>query len=108
MKPLRIFISSVQKELELERAAVVSTVVSGPVTPAIEAQLNERQKSLLPHVLSAGTVTRGWCVAEFKVANDTAGRDLKMLLELGLLKAQGKGRAARYVIKTTDNRPAKS
>lgn len=86
----------------------VSTEVSGAVTPAIEARLNERQKSILAHVLSAGTVTRGWCVAEFEVANDTAGRDLKILLELGLLKAQGKGRAAHYVIKTTDNRPIES
>jgi predicted HTH transcriptional regulator len=53
-------------------------------------------------------VTRGWCVTEFKVANDTAGRDLKALTGLGLLEIQGKGRAARYVAKTTGNRPAKS
>ncbi len=83
-------------------------VVAGPVTPAIEAQLNERQKRIVAHVVSVGTVTRGWCVTEFKVANDTAGRDLKALTELGLLEIQGKGRAARYVVKTTENRPAKS
>jgi predicted HTH transcriptional regulator len=83
-------------------------VVAGPVTPAIEAQLNERQKRIVAHVVSVGTVTRGWCVTEFKVANDTAGRDLKALTELGLLEVQGKGRAARYVVKTTGNRPAKS
>ncbi len=82
--------------------------VAGPVTPAIEAQLNDRQKLIFAHVLSAGMVTRGWCVTEFKVANDTAGRDLKALTELGLLEIQGKGRAARYVVKTTGNRPAKS
>ena len=84
------------------------TSVSGPVTPAIEAQLNERQKLILAHVLSEGSVTRRWCVAEFKVANDTAGRDLKALTTLGLLEVQGKGRAARYIVKAADNRPAKS
>ena len=42
------------------------------------------------------------------LANDTAGRDLKGLTELGLLELIGKGRAVRYVVKTTDNRPTKS
>ena len=58
-------------------------------------------------MLAAGAVTRGWCVAEFGVANDTAGRDLKALTELGLIEPQGKGRAARYVIRSTGSRPAK-
>lgn len=82
--------------------------VSGPVTPAIEAQLNERQKRIFARVMSEGMVTRGWCVTEFGVANDTAGRDLKGLTELGLLELVGKGRAVRYVAKTTDNRPTQS
>lgn len=55
-------------------------------------------------------VTRGWCVAKFNVANDTAGRDLKELTELGVLSLQGKGRSVRYVLRktvaeSTDNRP---
>jgi hypothetical protein len=49
-------------------------------------------------------LTRDWCVAEFDVTNDTAGRDLKGLTELGILELVGKGRAVRYVVKTTDNR----
>ena len=80
------------------------------VTPAIEAQLNERQRRILSHVLEHGSVTRRWCVAEFGVVNDTAGRDLKSLVELGLLLLEGKGRAAHYVIlptKSTDNRPSR-
>jgi len=82
--------------------------VSGPVTPAIEAQLNERQKRIYARVMAEGMVTRGWCVTEFGVANDTAGRDLKGLTELGLLELVGKGRAVRYMTKTTDNRPTQS
>jgi ATP-dependent DNA helicase RecG len=80
---------------------------SGPVTPAIEVRLNERQKRIFSRVLAEGTVTRGWCVAEFGVVNDTAGRDLKGLTELGLLEQVGKGRAVRYVARMTDNRPIK-
>jgi hypothetical protein len=57
-------------------------------------------------------VTRGWRVAKFKVANDTAGRDLKRLTELGILMAKGKGRAVRYVLRntageSTENQPMK-
>ena len=79
------------------------------VTPSVEVQLNERQKRIIQQVLEAGSVTRRWCVAQFSVANDTAGRDLKGLAEMGLLDAEGKGRAVRYVLpdptKSTDNRP---
>jgi predicted HTH transcriptional regulator len=82
-----------------------AATVSGPVTPAVEARLNERQKRIMLQVAREGTVTRGWCVAEFGVANDTAGRDLKGLTELGLLVATGKGRAVRYLAQSTDNRP---
>lgn len=78
------------------------------VTPAVEAQLNERQRKILVYALENGSVTRRWCVAKFQVANDTAGRDLKSLADLGLLVVEGMGRAVRYVPRiqdSTDNRP---
>lgn len=79
------------------------------VTPAVEARLNDRQKRIMKQVLEAGSVTRRWCVAEFKIANDTAGRDLKELKDLGLLAAEGQARALHYVLstapKSTDNQP---
>jgi len=81
------------------------------VTPAIEAPLNDRQKRILAEALRAGTVTRRWCVTEFKVANDTAGRDLKTLVELRLLETQGKGRGVRYTpasaAESTGKRPTR-
>jgi predicted HTH transcriptional regulator len=73
------------------------------VTRAVEAQLNERQRTILAHALESGSVTRRWCVAEFKVANDTAGRDLKSLADLGLLVVEGRGRAVRYLPRTQDS-----
>ncbi len=79
------------------------------IPPALEAQLNARQKRIFRHVMKTGSVTRRWCVVRFKIANDTAGRDLKALTELGILAAQGKARAVRYVLRqrleSTDNRP---
>jgi predicted HTH transcriptional regulator len=95
----------------LDRIRVPETQLN--VTPAIEAQLNERQKRIMQHILETGAVTRRWCVEEFKVVNDTAGRDLKHLADLGLITPKGKGRAVRYTARTAsmesaDNRPTKS
>jgi predicted HTH transcriptional regulator len=68
------------------------------VTPAIEAQLNERQKRALEEVLTSGFVSSGWLVKELGVTYDTANRDLKTLTELKILIREGKGRAVRYVL----------
>jgi len=68
------------------------------VTPAIEAQLNERQKRIVKHVLESGSVTSGWCLKEFGVVYNTAYRDLDALVRLGLLKQEGSGRGTRYLL----------
>ncbi len=83
------------------------------VMPAIEAQLNDRQNQIMQRILETGSVNRRWCVEQFSVVNDTAGRDLKQLTDLGLILPQGKGRAAHYVLRTgkaepTDNRPTET
>jgi predicted HTH transcriptional regulator len=92
---------------DLDRLRIPSSIQL--VTPALEAELNDRQKAILRHALKEGSVTRRWCVATFGVANDTAGRDLKSLTEMGLLSLQGRARNARYVParapESTDNRP---
>ena len=87
----------------IERLRVPETQML--VTPSIEAQLNGRQKKILEHVIKHGSVTRRWCVAEFNVANDTAGRDLKALVDSGLLVSAGKARAVQYTLKISENRP---
>lgn len=73
--------------------------VFGPVTPAIEAQLNERQKRIMLEAQQTQFVTSGWCQKTFHIVRDTANRDLAALVRLGLLTPVGKGRAARYVLK---------
>lgn len=71
---------------------------TGPVTPAIEAQLNERQKKIMIAAQKVGFTTSGWCQKTFGVVRDTANRDLSNLVQHGLLKPVGKGRSARYVL----------
>lgn len=68
------------------------------VTPAVEAQLNYRQKLILAHVLEAGSVTSGWCLKEFGVVYNTAYRDLDALVRLDLLQQEGSGRGTHYTL----------
>ncbi len=60
-----------------------SAMATGPVTPAIDAQLNERQQKAMAEVLG--------------IAYDTANRDLIGLGGLKLLERTGRGRASKYV-----------
>jgi len=76
-------------------------VVVGPVTPAVEAQLNDRQKKILREVQKSGFVTSGWCRKRFGVAYLTVNRDLKGLVALDVLDVTGRGRSTRYVPKGT-------
>ena len=72
------------------------------VTPAVEAQLNKRQKRIVAHVVEHGYVTSGWCRKQFRVAYLTVYRDLKGLVDLGVLEVFGSGRSTRYVTKASD------
>jgi ATP-dependent DNA helicase RecG len=67
------------------------------VTPAIEAQLNERQKAIMAYVLVEGSVTNRWCRSRFHVVYNTAYRDLQRLVELGLIEPFGSGRSVKYI-----------
>ena len=84
----------------LDRIRVPETQLT--VTPAIEAQLNERQKKIIAQVAKTGQVTSGWCRESFGVALLTVQRDLAALVDFGLIERKGQGRGARYVL--TGNR----
>jgi predicted HTH transcriptional regulator len=73
----------------------------GFITPAVEAQLNERQKKIMVQVQKEGFVTSGWCGKTFGVAYQTVYRDLNGLLGLGLVEAIGRGRSTRYIPKAS-------
>jgi predicted HTH transcriptional regulator len=84
----------------VERIRVPETRLT--VTPAIEAQLNDRQKKIIAHVAAAGHVTNRWCVSNLGVVKDTAHRDLVDLVGLGILRRTGRGRNVAYRLKETN------
>jgi predicted HTH transcriptional regulator len=51
--------------------------------------------------MQTGFVTSGWCRKNLDVVYDTIRRDLIALVQLGLVKSQGRGRNARYVLQTS-------
>jgi len=67
------------------------------VTPAVEAQLNQRQKKMISLLVQGETLTSRLCEEQFHVTRDTAVRDFRILVELGLAKREGKGRSVRYI-----------
>jgi predicted HTH transcriptional regulator len=67
------------------------------VTPAIETKLNERQKTMVLHLVQGEELTSRRCEEEFGVTRDTTSRDFSLLVELGLAKKEGQGRSTRYV-----------
>ena len=82
----------------LDRLRVPASAAGQIVPPSIEDRLNDRQRVIVRHVVEEGDVVRRWCVERFGIANDTAGRDLRDLVELGVLVRIGQGRSVRYVI----------
>jgi predicted HTH transcriptional regulator len=73
------------------------------ITPAVEAQLNRRQRKIIIRAQTTGEVTNRWCRKALAVAYNTAYRDLTQLVELGLLARIGEGRSARYQLKTRED-----
>ena len=122
---LRVFVSSVQKELDEERMELRVLLSSDPFlqrytvprlfekypapnTPTMEwgglpeylaEVLNERQRAILELAISSGSVTNRQVRDKFDVVRDTAYRDLSLLCKLDLLQQVGVGRAMRYIPK---------
>ena len=67
------------------------------ITPAVEAQLNKRQRKMAQWLAEGKELTSRQCEAEFNITRDTTSRDFNLLLRLGLAKKEGKGRSTRYV-----------
>jgi predicted HTH transcriptional regulator len=81
---------------DLARLRVPEGAAKG-ITPAVEEQLNERQKQIIVHAQTSGFVTSGWCRKALGVAYQTVYRDIKGLLDAKLLEQHGSGRSTRYL-----------
>ncbi|MDR3567194.1 MAG: helix-turn-helix domain-containing protein [Syntrophobacteraceae bacterium] len=68
------------------------------VTPAVEAQLNERQRAMVSLLVRGEVLTSRRCEEEFGVTRDTASRDFSILIKLGLATREGRGRSTRYLL----------
>jgi len=115
---LRIFVSSVQKELEDERLIVQKLVSTDPfvtfpgpgenierlrvpekrliVTPAVEAQLNERQKDMVNRMVAGEELTSRRCQELYDLSPQAVYQDFKKLIGLGVARKIGSGRSTRY------------
>ena len=83
---------------DLDRIKAPAAAIGMLVTPAIEAQLSDRQKRMVSLLVQGEKLTSRRCEAEFGVTRDTATRDFKLLISLGLAKSQGRGRSTSYVL----------
>lgn len=81
---------------KLEKLKVPAGSSSG-IAPAVEEQLNGRQKQIMIHAQTEGAVTSGWCRKTFGIAYQTVYRDLMGLVEVGFLVPKGSGRSTRYI-----------
>ncbi|MHB9023052.1 MAG: ATP-binding protein [Armatimonadota bacterium] len=80
--------------LDRLRAPVAHLVV----TPALEAQFNERQREMVKRLLHGEALTSRQCAALFSVTRDTVNRDFDVLIKVGIARKEGQGRATNYVL----------
>ncbi|MDI3540173.1 MAG: ATP-dependent helicase RecG [Methanolobus sp.] len=74
------------------------------VTPAVEAQLNERQRKMMQWLVEGKELTSRHCEAEFGVTRPVIARDVGELVEMGMAEKVGAGRSTRYRLKDLSNR----
>ncbi len=85
----------------LDRLVVAETQLR--VTPAIEAQLNDRQRKILQWLVEGQELTSRQCEAEFGVTRPITASDFGKLVDLGLAEKLGAGRSTRYRLKVPDD-----
>jgi len=83
---------------ELDRLRVPPSAIGQLVTPAVEAELSQRQKKMVALLVQGETLTSRRCEEEFHVTRDTANRDFRLLMELRIARRIGAGRSTHYVL----------
>ena len=85
----------------LDRIRVPETRLA--MTPAIEAQLNERQRKMLQRLAQGREITNRVCEAEFGVTRPVTASDFGNLVALGLAEMIGGGRSTRCRFKASED-----
>ncbi|RCV64631.1 Fic family protein [Methanophagales archaeon] len=60
--------------------------------------LTERQMQIVEFINTAGKITSGDIQKMFKISRQAAHKEIKTMMELGVIKSQGVGRATYYVL----------
>ncbi len=81
---------------DLNRLRVRPESVGQFVELSVEARLNDRQKQMVALLVQGEELTSRRCEKDFDVTRDTAVRDFKLLVKLGLAEKIGAGRSTRY------------
>lgn len=84
----------------IDRLRVPASVIGRIITPSMEEQLSERLKKMVSFLTSGEELTSRKCSLLFDITRDTANRDFKKLVELGIAKKVGAGRSTCYVLQT--------
>jgi predicted HTH transcriptional regulator len=69
------------------------------ITPAVESQLNERQRMMMQWLVEGKELTSRQCNVEFGVTRAVTAVDFGKLVEMGLAEKLGAGRSTRYRLK---------
>lgn len=83
----------------LDRLRIRAESIGQLITPSTEAKLNQRQKQMMALLVQGEQLTSRRCEQEFGITRDTASRDFKHLMSLGLIEPRGKDRSRHYVLK---------
>jgi len=81
---------------DLARLRVRANAVGQFIEPSVESKLSERQKRMVALLAEGEELSSRRCEQEFGISRDTANRDFKLLLRLGLARKEGAGRSTRY------------
>jgi len=84
---------------DLDKLIVPTAAVAQIVEPAVEAQLNDRQKDMVLMLIEGRELTSRFCQETFDVVKDTVNRDFKLLIKLKIAEKIGGGRSTRYRLK---------
>lgn len=63
-----------------------------------QVALSERQMKIIEHIHARGSVKSADLVQVYGISRQAAGKELARMVELGLIRAEQKGRATRYVM----------
>jgi len=63
-----------------------------------QVALSERQMKIIEFIHTHGSIRSGDIISLYGISRQAAGKELEKMVELNLIRIDGKGRATRYVM----------